>query len=114
MKSKKKTVVVESANPQFDYIQPIEAKPLEVKVYGGNCDRAIKVFRSLVQKERILSIYKEKQSFEKPSDKKRRKRNESMRKNMELENSFYDKPTKKEKEKEKEARNLNKEREASE
>lgn len=60
-------------------------RPLEVKVYDGNFDRALKAFRSLVQKERILSIYKERQSYEKPSDKKRRKKNEAKRKMMELE-----------------------------
>ena len=58
----------------------IQFKPLEVKIFGNNFDRAFKAFRSLVQKERILSVYKEKQSFEKPSDKKRRKRKESKRK----------------------------------
>ncbi len=44
----------------------------------------MRTFRALVQKERILSLYKEKQSFEKPSDKKRRKRNEMKRKLLEL------------------------------
>lgn len=71
---------------KFDHIQPVEAKPLEVKVYGSNCDKAIKAFRALVQKERILSVYKDKQAYEKPSDKARRKRNESKRKRLELEN----------------------------
>ncbi len=71
---------------KFDHIQPVEAKPLEVKVYGNNCDKAIKAFRALVQKERILSVYKDKQSYEKPSDKARRKKNEARRKRLELEN----------------------------
>ena len=71
---------------EFDHIQPVEAKPLEVKVYGNNCDKAIKSFRTLVQKEKILSVYKDKQAYEKPSDKARRKRNESKRKRLELEN----------------------------
>ena len=68
---------------KFDYIQPIQAEPLEVKVYN-NFDKALRAFRSLVQKERILSQYKEKQTYEKPSDKKRRKRNEMKRKLLEL------------------------------
>ncbi len=53
-------------------------------------------FRTLVQKERILSLYKEKQSYEKPSDKKRRKRNEMKRKIMELEmkDKWFNKETK--------------------
>lgn len=57
--------------------------PLEVKV-NNNFDRAMKAFRALVQKEKILSTYKEKSRYEKPSDKKRRKRNEMKRKLMEL------------------------------
>ena len=67
-----------------DNIIPIQAKPLEVKIMGGNnFDKAFRAFRAIVQKERILSVYKEKQSFEKPSDKKRRKKNESRRKAFE-------------------------------
>lgn len=61
----------------------LEFHPLEVKVYNNNFDKALKAFRALVQKERILSLYKEKQSYEKPSQKKRRKKNESKRKIME-------------------------------
>lgn len=63
--------------------ESIIAQPLEVKVYGNNFDKALRAFRALVQKERILSSYKEKQSYEKPSDKRRRKRNESKRKLLE-------------------------------
>lgn len=62
----------------------IQAQPLEVKVYGNNFDKALRAFRALVQKERVLSSYKEKQSYEKPSDKRRRKINESKRKQLEL------------------------------
>jgi small subunit ribosomal protein S21 len=61
----------------------VQATPLEVKVYGNNFERALKAFRALVQKERTLSSYKERQSYEKPSDKRRRKRNEAKRKSME-------------------------------
>src|SRR5271156_4083746 len=63
--------------------EAVQAQPLEVKVYGNNFDKALRAFRALVQKERILSVYKEKQSYEKPSDKRRRKRNESKRKLLE-------------------------------
>lgn len=69
---------------KFAHIEPVQAQPLEVKVYGNNFDKALRAFRALVQKERILSAYKEKQSYEKPSDKQRRKRNESKRKLLEL------------------------------
>jgi small subunit ribosomal protein S21 len=71
-------------NDNFPDTEPVLAQPLEVKVYNNNFDRALKAFRALVQKERILSLYKEKQSYEKPSQNKRRKRNEMKRKLMEL------------------------------
>lgn len=64
--------------------EAVLAQPLEVKVYGNNFDKAIRAFRALVQKERILSSYKEKQTYEKPSDKRRRKRNEMKRKLLEI------------------------------
>ena len=67
----------ETSGPGSDAIQ---AKPLEVKVYGNNFDKALRTFRALVQKERVLSTYKERQSFEKASDRKRRKKNEAKRK----------------------------------
>jgi len=70
---------------EFAHIQPVQAQHLEVKVLYGNFDKAMTAFRTLVQKERILSLYKEKQSYEKPSDRKRRKRNEMKRKFLELE-----------------------------
>lgn len=73
-------------DPRAAHIIPIQAVPLEVKVYGGGFDKAMRAFRALVQKERILSTYKERQGYEKPSDKKRRKRSESMRKEHELKN----------------------------
>ncbi len=71
-------------NDKFSHIGAAHAQPLEVKVYGNNFDKALRAFRALVQKERVLSSYKEKQSYEKPSDKRRRKRNESARKQLEL------------------------------
>lgn len=75
---------------KFAHIEPVQAQPLEVKVYGNNFDKALRAFRALVQKERILSTYKENQSYEKPSDRKRRKRNEMKRKRFELENTKGD------------------------
>jgi ribosomal protein S21 len=58
--------------------------PLEVKVYN-NFEKALKAFRSLVQSEKILSLYKEKQSYEKPSEKKRRKYAESVKRTLDAE-----------------------------
>jgi len=51
-------------------------KPLQVEVTGSFED-AIRKFKSLVQKEKILSKYKERQSYEKPSERKRRKAREA-------------------------------------
>lgn len=78
-------------NDKFAHIEPVQALPLEVKVYNNNFDKALRAFRALVQKERILSSYKEKQSYEKPSDKRRRKRNEMKRKRQELNSPHSDK-----------------------
>lgn len=73
-----------AVNDNFAHIEPVQALPLEVKVYNNNFDKALRAFRALVQKERILSLYKEKQSYEKTSDKRRRKRNEMKRKLQEV------------------------------
>ena len=80
--SKGGDLVKESVRTQFDHIQAIEAVPLQVQVFN-NFEKAMRAFRALVQKERILSLYKEKQRYEKPSDKKRRKKNEAARKLLE-------------------------------
>lgn len=77
-------VEVNDNENEFAHIQPVQAQPLEVKVYNNNFDKALKAFRALVQRERILSAYKEKQTYEKPSQKRRRKRNEMKRKIIEL------------------------------
>jgi small subunit ribosomal protein S21 len=81
-------------NDKYAHIQPVQAQPLEVKVYNNNFDKALKAFRALVQKERILSTYKEKQSYEKPSQKRRRKRNEMKRKLLELNSPRKERPAK--------------------
>lgn len=54
--------------------------PLEVEIKGFSFEEGLRRFRSLVQKSKVLALYKEKQSFEKPSEKKRRKRRESIEK----------------------------------
>jgi small subunit ribosomal protein S21 len=63
---------------------PIQGKPLEIKV-GEQFDKAFKIFRSIVQKERVVSSFKEKQAYEKPSVKRRRKQAESRQKRLEAE-----------------------------
>lgn len=64
--------------------EAVQYQPLEVLV-TDSLDRAMKIFRAMVQRDRILSSYKERSRYEKPSDKKRRKRNERQRKLLELE-----------------------------
>lgn len=83
--------IVSAADPKIGPGEAIQAKPLEVVVYD-NFEKALRAFRALVQKERILSSFKEKQSFEKPSVKKRRKRAEMKRKRFELENKKHETP----------------------
>lgn len=51
-------------------------KPLQIEVTGSPED-AIRKFKVLVQRDGVLSKFKEKQSYEKPSDKKRRKMREA-------------------------------------
>jgi len=53
--------------------EPLLARPLEIKV-RDNFDQASRAFKNLVQKEGILALYKEKQSYEKPSIKRRKKK----------------------------------------
>lgn len=60
--------------------EAVIAKPLEVKVRGNDFDQAQRAFKSLVQKDGILALYKQKQTYEKKSDKLRRKMKESIEK----------------------------------
>lgn len=47
--------------------------PLQVIVRNGRVDEAAKIFKSVVQKEQILTLYNEKSRYVKPSIKKRMK-----------------------------------------
>jgi small subunit ribosomal protein S21 len=53
--------------------EPVIGKPLEIKV-RDSFEQASRAFKNLVQKEGILALYKEKQSYEKPSIKRRKKK----------------------------------------
>jgi small subunit ribosomal protein S21 len=81
MKKNKSFPVDSSIPPEMDYSY---FSPVQV-IVGNNFERAFKTFRSLVQSEGIIAKYKEKQSFEKPSDKKRRKKNEMIQNCIEAE-----------------------------
>lgn len=86
MKGGDSETVVVSDNSKYANIEPVMLKPLEVVVYNNGFDRALKAFRALVQKERILSEFKEKKVYVKPSDRKRQNRKDSKRKMLELSN----------------------------
>jgi small subunit ribosomal protein S21 len=87
MKGGESETVVVSNNSKYANIEPVMLKPLEVVVYNNGFDRALRAFRALVQKERILSSYKERQTYEKPSVRRRRKRNEMKRKVLDFDSN---------------------------
>lgn len=60
-------------------------KPLQVTVRNNDFESAFRTFKSMVQKEKILSLYKEKQTYEKPSVKARRKKREAFERKLMLE-----------------------------
>lgn len=57
--------------------EEVVIKPLEVQVVNGNFEDAFRRFKSLVQKENIINEFRAAQSYEKPSEKKRRKSREA-------------------------------------
>lgn len=65
---------------QFD--EPIELTPLEVKVENGDFEDALKKFRVFFQRERIVGQLKEREAYEKPSAKKRRKKKEAFERKL--------------------------------
>jgi small subunit ribosomal protein S21 len=52
---------------------------LEVKVYDGDLDKAMKVLKKKLQDDGLVRHLKAKRSYEKPSERRRRKRRESER-----------------------------------
>jgi len=59
-----------------DKHEPVQAKPLEVKVFGG-VEEGLRRFKTYFQRERVLGELKERETYEKPSEKKRRKKREA-------------------------------------
>lgn len=80
MTNKKDNTKSSTIPPEMDFSY---FSPIEVKVF--NFEKAFKIFRALVQSERVISKYKEKQAYEKPSEKKRRKHNEMLKRSFENE-----------------------------
>lgn len=65
-----------------------QVSPLQVVVRGESREEfeyAFKAFKKMVNNEKVLSLYKEKQAYEKPSVKKRRKRKESRERRLAME-----------------------------
>jgi len=52
-----------------------DLSPLQVEI-RSDFESGSRYFKSMVQKSKILSLYKKNQSFEKPSEKKRRRKRE--------------------------------------
>lgn len=76
-------------NKEHDNFLNTHFKPLEIDVEEeGNFEKAFRNFKMLVQKEKILALYKLHQRYEKPSDKKRRKQKEMAQKRLELESKM--------------------------
>ena len=59
----------------------VQVKPIEVEV-KGSFEEAFRRFKSLVQKERIIGQVKARMEYEKPSERKRRKRKEAYERRM--------------------------------
>lgn len=64
---------ISDQNPQDEVV----IEPLEIKVLHNNLEEALKRFKAKVQKEKIIQTYKQRQSYEKPSEKIRRKKREA-------------------------------------
>jgi small subunit ribosomal protein S21 len=52
---------------------------IEVKVFKNDIERAIKILKKKIQNDGMFRELKERRAYEKPSDRKRRKLRESMR-----------------------------------
>ena len=59
--------------------EPREKKGLTVVVQNGNFDKALRQFKKKVMESNILIEYKEKQFYEKPSDRRRKEKNQQER-----------------------------------
>ena len=70
-----------------------EKRGLYVEVRDNNINKAWRKFKRLVQEDGVLDVYKEKQHYEKASDRRRKERAMAKagwkKKERELENSFY-------------------------
>ena len=70
-----------------------EKRGLYVEVRDNNITKAWRKFKRLVQEDGVLDVYKEKQHYEKASDRRRKERAMAKarwkKKEREIENKFY-------------------------
>jgi ribosomal protein S21 len=64
----------------LDYFKPVQVEVMD----SARFEDSVHKFRALVTKERIMSSLKEHAAYEKPSDKKRRQRRESLQRQRKL------------------------------
>ena len=79
----------DTSSDQVICTEAVVSKPLQVVVYNNNFEKAFRMFKALVQKERVLSTFKDNAFYEKPSVRKRRKRNQAARDRLEQENKNW-------------------------
>lgn len=73
---------VQKTSSGFRPIDLSQFQPLQVEVRNGRFEEACKIFKSNVQKEKILNLFNEKSRYEKPSVKKRRKSAEAQQRKL--------------------------------
>jgi len=64
---------------------------LEVTVRDGNIEKALKIFKRKVQKSGLLKELKQKSFYEKPSEKKQRRKKEAVKRWRKLQKKLEDK-----------------------
>ena len=55
---------------------------MEIRVYDGDLEKALKVLKRRIQKEGLFKEIKKRSFYEKPSDKKKRKQREARKKRL--------------------------------
>ena len=68
---------------KFSNLEPAKVEPIQVLVEDCySVEDAIRKFKAKFQRERIIGQLKEKSAYEKPSEKKRRKRREAVERRL--------------------------------
>jgi small subunit ribosomal protein S21 len=55
---------------------------VEIRIRNNDLEKALKVLKRVIQKDGLLKDLREKRFFEKPSDRKRRKERESIKRRL--------------------------------